>query len=683
MDEPSTRWFSFYNGGMNSDPMKDRSIPLILFITTIVAYGLLLPQTGFYWDDWPFAWTAKFLGPGEFIPAFQGVRPFLGPIFLATTSLIPAVPLYWQIFALIIRFLSGLSAWFALSQVWPQHKRQVFVASVLFLVFPGYSQHWVAFTHINQEWISLICLLVSIGFMGRGLRNPDMFRSNTAMALVLLALGVFPTEYFIGIGLLHAAFIWVIVHEQVRDPKQRIVRSLRLWLPYFLVWLANVLWLAYFYTVGSYDSYDVEVAKQPVSLMQIVAAVGEALWKVGLYAWGQIVILVVKSVATPSSLLTLLLAALIFTFFVLYLRRFNSENVGFRNLALSAVVIGIAGILLGRLPSFVAGLPLRLQSANDRFTISMMLGGSLFIMGLVELLFPSKPIKNYVFAFLIALAVGQQFFNANIFRRDWANQQEIFSQLAWRIPALEPGTALLTNQLPLDYETDLSLTAPINWMYDPSYTRSDLPYALFYTEKRLGGPSMPSLLPNTEISMGLRRVSFHGSTSQAIVIYMPRGGCLRVLDPSLGDQKTYAREPNHLVDAIPLSNPELILVDVDQTVRLPFLRESEHTWCYYYTKAELARQRNDWQQVIDLYADASSSGYSSADPFEWLVFIEAHAMSDQMDVAQKMSVDAFAMSKRVRPGLCEVWKRVQATAHVQNEVEMDINQMLSRFECAP
>ena len=193
---------------------------------------------------------------------------------------------------------------------------------------------------------------------------------------------------------------------------------------------------------------------------------------------------------------------------------------------------------------------------------------------------------------------------------------------------------------------------------------------------------MPSLLPDAEISMGLRRVRFRGSTSQVIVIYMPRGGCLRVLDPAMGDQKTYGRESDNLVDAIPLSNPGLILVDVDQTVHLPFLREPEHTWCYYYTRSELARQRKDWQQVTDLYSEAAAAGYSSDDPFEWLVFIEAYAMSDHMDVAQKMSEDAFATDKRVRPGLCEVWKRVQATGPARNEAEMGVNQILSRFECA-
>jgi hypothetical protein len=99
---------------MKAIHFSERSIPLLFLIVTIVSYGLLLPFTGFYWDDWPFAWIARFLGPQEFLPAFAGVRPFLGPIFFVTTSLIPPVPIYWQIFALIIRFLSALSACFVL-----------------------------------------------------------------------------------------------------------------------------------------------------------------------------------------------------------------------------------------------------------------------------------------------------------------------------------------------------------------------------------------------------------------------------------------------------------------------------------------------------------------------------------------------------------------------------------------
>src|SRR5689334_905405 len=191
---------------MRAIRFNERSIPLLFLLVTILAYGLLLPRTGFYWDDWPFAWIGKFLGPQEFIPAFAKVRPFLGPIFFVTTSLIPPVPLYWQIFALAIRFASALSAWFLLKHVWPQHKRQALIVSLLFLVFPGYSQHWVAFTHINQEWIPFIFYLLSFGFTARALRNPSRFNSNTLYALLTLLAGVFPTEYFVSMEPLRFLF---------------------------------------------------------------------------------------------------------------------------------------------------------------------------------------------------------------------------------------------------------------------------------------------------------------------------------------------------------------------------------------------------------------------------------------------------------------------------------------------
>ena len=53
---------------MRTNQTFERSIPLLFLLVTIVTYGLLLPFTGFYWDDWPFAWMAKYLGSQEFIP---------------------------------------------------------------------------------------------------------------------------------------------------------------------------------------------------------------------------------------------------------------------------------------------------------------------------------------------------------------------------------------------------------------------------------------------------------------------------------------------------------------------------------------------------------------------------------------------------------------------------------------
>ena len=674
---------------MRTKQAFERSIPLLFLLVTIIAYGLLLPLTGFYWDDWPFAWMAKFLGAQEFIPAFAGVRPFLGPIFFLTTSLIPPVPLYWQIFALLIRFIAVLSAWFALRQIWPRHQRQTLIASLLFLVFPGYSQHWVAFTHINQEWIPFIFYLLSFGFAARALRNQKYFISNTLYALLLLAAGVFPTEYFVSIEPLRFLFIWVIVSESVNGLGQRFVQTLKRWWPYLLIWMANGAWLAYFYTVGDYVSYEVEVVSEPLTLANVFLTIGEAIWKAGFYIWVQILVLASRAITAPTTLVTFGLTTVAFVLIVFYLRKLDLSEADARIFAIPAILIGLAGILLGRIPSFAAGLPLTLQSSFDRFMISMMLGGSLFVVGLIELMIRSHRIKMYALALLIALGTGQQFFNANIFRRDWTKQQEIYWQLAWRIPALKPGTALLTHQLPIDYETDLSFTAPLNWMYAPDYKRSspvdessNLPYALIYTEKRLGGTALPSLDKNAKITLPIRRVSFHGSTSQVLVIYMPQNGCLRVLDPARGDEVTYENQSRFLVEAIPLSDLSNIVVDTNQAANPPFLPEPEHTWCYYFAKAELARQQGDWDQVLELMDEAGSLGYEPEDPFEKLIHIEAQALAGNMEAAQALSADAFKQENRIRKGLCELWKRVRRADSSSEEEITRVDQILSNFQCA-
>jgi len=247
---------------------------------------------------------------------------------------------------------------------------------------------------------------------------------------------------------------------------------------------------------------------------------------------------------------------------------------------------------------------------------------------------------------------------------------------------MKPNTALLTDQLPIDYETDLSFTAPINWMYAPNYTESDLPYALLYVEKRLGRVALPSLEKNTDIDLSFRTVDFRGSTSQAIVIYMPRNGCLRVLDPARGDEITYNSQSRFLVDAIVLSDPTLINVDANETAKLPFVSEPDHTWCYYYAKAELARQKDDWKQVNDSIDEAISLGYQPEDAFEWLTYIEAQAMIGDIITAEELSDKALAEDKGIRAGLCELWTRIQLQVDAGSEVQMRVNQLLSDFRCA-
>ncbi|HNB42446.1 MAG TPA: hypothetical protein PLG52_13150, partial [Anaerolineales bacterium] len=338
---------------------------LLIAVITIIAYGLLLPLTGFYWDDWPFAWIAKFLGPAEFNPAFMPFRPFLGPIFYFTTTVIPLNPLAWQIFALVIRFLIGVTAWWTFTQIFPQRKTLAFFAALLMLVFPGYSQHWVALTHINQELIPFLFYLLSFGYTFKALHTKK--KTDTVIALLLQLCGIFPTEYFFGVEGIRFFLLFFVFQGAILE---RFTKTLKVWFPYLLIWFLNAAWLFYYYKFGPYESYEVAAAQSP-NLFYFLTQALDALWKAGFYIWAQVLVLTISTLRAPASLLTLGLVAISFILLARILLKSTQAEATEKSFAISLLIIGFFGILLGRLPSLAANLPLTLQSSYDRFMISI------------------------------------------------------------------------------------------------------------------------------------------------------------------------------------------------------------------------------------------------------------------------------------------------------------------------
>jgi hypothetical protein len=57
-----------------------------------------------------------------------------------------------------------------------------------------------------------------------------------------------------------------------------------------------------------------------------------------------------------------------------------------------------------------------------------------------------------------------------------------------------------------------------------------------------------------------------------------------------------------------------------------FGAEPAHGWCYYYERADLARQLGDWAEVTRLGAEAAQKGLAASDPIEWIPFLQAHVL---------------------------------------------------------
>jgi len=672
------------------------SIPAWLLFLTIVAYGILSPWIGFYWDDWSFAWILHFLGPREFIPAFAPFRPLLGPIFMVTTSLFGEHPFTWQIFAMALRYLTGLGVWWSFSKVWPDYKCQVGLLSLCFIVFPGYQSQWVALTHSNQELISLAAYLFSFGFTALAVRQPGQRFVNTTVSLLLMFLGLFPTEYFFGLELLRPIIIFFIL-KATDTIKQDMVKTLRTWLPYLVLWISNSLFLIFYRRSGVYESYGVKaLGIFQLELLQLIARLIEdtikAIGIAGLQAWTAPLNLLTQPLLVISNLLTIILIGVVagvMSIFLLRLYRDNPQDEPLTTAgvpwSVQAIILGIVGILMGRLPSWAAGLPLQLWFSRDRFLLSMMLGSSFLFIGLLDFFIKNSRRKIILVSIFIALAVGQQFSSANSFRVDWLNQRDFFWQLAWRIPAMHTDTLLLTHELPLMFESDYNLSAPLSWIYAPEQPAQKMPYMFAYTKARLGSSLLPSLHSGQDISARYRTVNFNGNTSDVIVFYHPVPGCVRILDPVYASADTVPDMTYMLTDAIPLSDLSRIITDAEQPILPAYLfgLEPAHSWCYYYQKADLARQAGDWQTVVSLGDEALEKGYAAIMPAEWLPFIEAYAAVGEFQDAVDLTVRTVEGDAALAPALCNLWQRIETEHGIHQDFVDKIDELRNAMRCYP
>lgn len=636
-------------------------IPALFALLIFFAYGLLVPTLGFYWDDLPFAWFLKFFGATQFIEAFRPFRPLLGYIFTITTSIFGGHPLTWQILGLIIRFILGLQVWSLLRQVFPTRKDSALWVALLFTVYPAYQQQWVALTHINQELIPLIFLLSSFILTVKILRNQNSPKYLFVLAILLQALGLFSTEYFFGLEILRYFFLLIIFSETIQNRKEVAQKTFLTYLPYLIIWIINAIWTYLYHQSSAYDSYKIDLASK-LSPLAVMNEFITTLSLSGFTAWLNTfnIFSVMDGSATQLIAFTIFILSSAIVFLVTNLQSPISNhqlpNYASRITPYAFILIGLLTIFAGRLPSWAAGLPLKIEFDYDRFFVSIMLGASLFIVGLAELILKEGRGKIILLSMLVGMATAYQFTVANTFRRDWANQQEFFWQMAWRMPAIKENTAVLTYELPFQYASDYQLTSSLNWLYATDLNSREIPYMLMYLKTRF---NVSEIKADNPIEVQYRTVNFNGNTSNSVVIYKEADGCLRVLDSIYNNAETVPDANVYLIKAIALSNPDLILTNatpmLDKTL---FGSEPAHTWCYFYTKAEVARQLGNWGEVVNLYQQAEKNQFTWQLPVENLIFIEAFAQTGNIEKAIKLTEQTIKSQTTLCSALNTLWKRV-------------------------
>ena len=130
-----------------------------------------------------------------------------------------------------------------------------------------------------------------------------------------------------------------------------------------------------------------------------------------------------------------------------------------------------------------------------------------------------------------------------------------------------------------------------------SNTRGDrFEYVLFYPKTRLRG-ELPNLEAGTPIHYDFLAAQFDGNTSQTLVMYYAPPKCLRIFDPEIERLNRSIPEQSLMRFAARLSDPNLIVNEPRAQLPVFYGPEPERDFCYYFEKAELARQFKDWDSV--------------------------------------------------------------------------------------
>lgn len=654
-------------------------IPLVCFV--VITYGLLIGKLGIYWDDWAYTWTRLELGFHGLLRHFSFSRPVAGQIHNLAILATDGSPLKIQIWGLIFQVLGSFCIGWLVRSTWKDSDFAAAHCALLFLAYPGFSMQPIAINFAFSYFlIGILCISFILSLKAN--RDPRRRILLTVIAMGLAALNLFASEYFFLLELLRPVLFWCEDAERENSGfKERLKRVIRWEIPYLFVFLAGVVYRMFFHkTQTLHYEFRLVTELKTNPLHGLLLWLGEMLKdcrRVLVDAWLLIFDFPdIESFGQKSTLTYIAICLAVFVIVLLFLLLMRKQRSV--KASVGMIILGILGMVFGGQPYWLTESHVNFVFPNCRYTLSFMLGISLVVTGLLTLISRPKWLSALIAALMVGLAAGNHFVNTNAYRRDWTLTKDFFTQLSWRIPAIEENTVVVSNVLPIRFSTDNSLTAPLNWIFADGYETDEMPYMLYTNTKREN--TLSGFESGNEITQEYLSARFHGNTDDMISIYYNTPGCVHVLDPEVDVFNQTIPELDR--NAALLNNYSRILTDGEPhplPVKL-FGAETGKNWCWYYETADLARQRKDWKTVTELGDEGFAGTDHPNDPMERLPFIEGYAHVDRWEDALSQTRETLAVTPVMNDPLCALWARIDREtepAEAKTTVLTEISGMLS------
>ncbi len=668
--------------------------PLALLALVFAGFGLLAPRLGFYWDDWAQLLAGQLYGVDRYWRYFAFDRPTSAWTHALVMPLLGAKPVHWQVFTLSLRWLTAVAVWWTLSSVWQHHRRQATFVALLFAVYPVFTQQQISLAY-HQHWLQYLLYWLSLGGMVQAVRQRRYRLPFSLLSLTTMLLHLSITEFFLGAEMLRPALLWLALAQDETLYPARLKSTLRRWLPYALILLAYLVWRFVLMPFSNGDPHSLalfeRIAAQPgAALFDLFKrSVGDTLYIV-LGNWSNVIDLDLVNFQRPSTWFSWLAGIAVLAGMLMYLNRARfapSSPEEDERWSRQAALLGAAAVVMSTLPIWVVDDAILLfldPDHADRFALVAMVGASLLWVAYLEWAVKRAGHKYFVLCLTLALAVGFHLRNANEYRWRWEEQKNFYWQLVWRAPAIQPQTAILTEEIPFAYQGLFSTSAAINLLY-PQPTA---PERLAYWMYSLIPGRIHSQPGSIDFHTQMRMFYFEARAANAVLVQpvFQMSNCIWVLSKNDGENPYLSPLTKGWLSVSNLGRIGAQPIRSDYPPAEIFGDPPQQTWCYYFQKADLARQMQDWQQVINLGNQAQAQGYrptanSANSPHEWMPFIEGYAHSGQWQEAISLSSDAYHLDRNYQQQLCAVWQRIDESAPAKADKDEALAEARQRLAC--
>jgi hypothetical protein len=666
---------------------QDYSVPIVLLLVALVTYGVFLPWLGFYWDDWPVLMMYKFFGTSAYAGFYSYDRPFSFWTYLVTIPVLGLNPIAWQLFGIFLRWLTALFIWLSLKLLWPDRKQEMTWIAILFLVYPVFSLQFISVA-FSQHWICFLLFAISLWAMLKSWRNGRQWDVYYFISLVTAFLHLWTMEYFLGMEIFRLLIIWMVLLRTADTSSRARTNQFIKWAwPYLAIISVFAIWRLFVLKLPENDpnaiQFLTDLRTQPlaavINLSQIVA---RDLVYMLLRVWTDILDPGRILVTSKFFLFAVLIAGLVGLGVVFYLSRLREDQEKTQNQyttsTLQILLIGFVAILLGALPGWVTYREVLTIPYGSRIALPSQLGLSIFAVMLIEWLVEQKRRRYLLFGLLIGISVFSHIYTANYYREAWEVQRQFYWQLYWRVPGIRPQTAILSDSEVVPSAGTYSTAAALNMIYGRQpVDLGNLPYWFFNMGHQFGG-QYDRFISGKNIFAKFRSWGFRGDAENSLLVDYDGEGCVNVI---LSDPVENPLLPATLQDAVRNANPDRVLTRGSLANNLPaevLGPEPAHTWCYYYEKAELARQLGEWKKVISLGEQARDLGFQPKKVIEWLPFVDAYVKDNNLVSALRLTKEAYTRDPRLQPQFCAYWQTqlAEQSSKFSDAQRMDIQQNL-------